>query len=69
MSKLERTFVSCLFLEAYVSGLAEKEKLEVKRSALQEKLDEISGLKKTLKENRKSHELFLEKGHSIVEEE
>jgi exonuclease SbcC len=55
------------FLDSYVSGLAEKENLEVKRSALQEKLDEISGLKKALEANGEGHELFLEKESLLSE--
>ena len=55
------------FLDAYVSDLAEKENLEVKRGSLQEKLDEIGGLRKTLEENGKGHELFLEKDKLLSE--
>ena len=66
-SKLEADVNRLPFLDAYVSGLAEKENLEVKRSSLQEKLDEISGLKKTLEENGKGHELFLEKDSLLSE--
>jgi len=55
------------FLDAYVSGLAEKKNLEFKRSALQEKLDEISGLRKTLEENAKGHGLYLEKDNLLSE--
>jgi len=61
VSKLKDDVSKLPFLEAYVSGLAEKKNLEVKRSALQEKLDEIRGLKKSLEENGKGHDLFLEK--------
>jgi exonuclease SbcC len=55
------------FFDAYVSGLTETKNLEVKRSVLQEKLDEISELKQTLGENAKGNELFLEKESLLSE--
>jgi exonuclease SbcC len=67
VSKLEADVNRLPFLDSYVSGLAEKENLEVKRSALQEKLDEIRGLKKTLEENGKGHDLYLEKDTLLSE--
>ena len=67
VSKLEADVNRLPFLDAYVSGLAEKWNLEVKRSALQEKLDEIGGLRKALEENGKGHELFLEKESLLSE--
>jgi exonuclease SbcC len=67
VSKLEADVDRLPFLDAYVSGLAEKWNLEVKRSALQEKLDEIGGLRKALEENGKGHELFLEKESLLSE--
>ena len=53
------------FLDAYVCGLAEKEKLELKQKALQEKLNEIIETKKTLEENTKGYEFYLEKEHLL----
>ncbi len=49
------------FLDTYVSGLAEKEKLELKLNMLQEKLNEISETRKAMEENKKGYELYLEK--------
>ena len=67
VSKLEADVNRLPFLDSYVSGLAEEKNLEVKQSALQEKLDEIRGLKKTLEENAKGHEIFLEKESLLSE--
>ena len=55
------------FLDTYVNCLAEKNSLELKQSALQTKLDELTALKKTLEENAKDHALFLEKEKLLTE--
>ena len=67
LQKLEDDVNKLPFLDAYVSGLAEKERLEFRRSALQEKLDEITGLRKTLEENAESRGLYLEKEKLLSE--
>ena len=53
-------------LEAYVQGLGEKEKLELKLSAFETKLGEITELKATLEKNAQNHVLYLEKGSLLV---
>jgi DNA repair protein SbcC/Rad50 len=67
LSKLVEDVNRLPFLDAYVNGLAEKNSLELKQSALQTKLDELTSLKKTLDENAKDHELFLEKEKLLTE--
>ncbi len=67
MSTLEGSVNRLPFLDTYVNCLAEKNSLELKQSALQTKLDELTALKKTLEENAKDHALFLEKEKLLTE--
>ena len=67
LSSLEESVNRLPFLDAYVNGLVEKNSLELKKSALQTKLDELTSLKTTLEENAKDHELFLEKEKQLTE--
>jgi exonuclease SbcC len=61
LQNLEKNVKRLPFLDAYVSGLTERESLELRNGALQEKLDEITDLRKTLEENAEGHGLYLEK--------
>jgi len=65
--RLEEDVKRLPFLDAYVTGLAEKEGLELRESVLQGKLDEIAELIKTLRENEKGHELYQEKEKLLFE--
>jgi exonuclease SbcC len=67
LGKLQDDVNRLPFLDAYVCGLAEKEKLELKQKALQEKLDGIIETKKTLEENTKGYELYLGKEHLLMQ--
>jgi exonuclease SbcC len=67
LQNLEEDVKRLPFLDAYVSGLAERERLELRSSALQGKLDEITGLRKTLEENSDGHGLYLEKEKLLSE--
>ncbi|MGD0645301.1 MAG: AAA family ATPase [Candidatus Bathyarchaeia archaeon] len=64
---LESQVSKLSFLEAYVSNLSEREKLEAKIAALDEKLNEIKSQEQVLRENQRGHELFLEKDALLVE--
>ncbi len=67
VKKLEDDVNKLPFLDEYVRGLAEKEKQELRQHALQDKLNEIGQLNKTLEENAKSHELYTEKDTLLTE--
>ena len=67
VQKLEPQVSKLPMLEAYVSNLSEREKLESKIATLDEKLTEIESLEKTLRENKRGYELFLEKEALLAE--
>lgn len=67
VTKLRDVIVKLPFLDEYVNHLTEKEKQELKKNSLQEKLNGICQLKKTLEETAKNHEAFLEKEKLVVE--
>jgi exonuclease SbcC len=67
VKKLEDDVNRLLFLDQYVHCVAEKERQELRQRTLQDKLNEIGQLKKTLEENAKSHELYTEKDKLLTE--
>jgi exonuclease SbcC len=67
VKKLATDVTRLPFLDEYVLCLVEKERRELSQRALQDKLNGVVQLRRTLKENAKSHELFIEKDRLLAE--
>jgi exonuclease SbcC len=64
---LEEDVKKLPIIEAYVADFQEKEKLELKKQNLKQKLDEIAELEKTIKSNSEKHAAYLEKQKQIAD--
>ncbi|MGD0028794.1 MAG: AAA family ATPase [Candidatus Bathyarchaeia archaeon] len=67
VKKLATDVAKLPFLDEYVRCLVEKERQELRQHALQDKLNGVVQLKRTLEENAKNHELFIEKDRLMAE--
>jgi len=67
VKKLEPDVNKLPFLNECVRCLSEKEKQELRQHVLQEKLNEVEQLKKTMEENAVGHELYTEKDKLLTE--
>jgi exonuclease SbcC len=67
MKQLEDEVNSLPLLEEYLLSLTEKDKQESIQKTLQEKLNSIEKLRKTLQENEENHALYSEKDKTLTE--